>query len=287
MNGTGLGERRFGIYEKALRPAKWSEMLDDAHSAGYNFVEMSIDESEGRLARLKWSMAERRKLASSCEEAGIPIYSICLSGHRRYGLGSADPAVRSRADRMLDEASGLAADLGIRLIQIAGYHAYYEPFDPLARMRYIAGLRAGLLRAAQRGVMLAIENIDTADTASADDALSLVDEVNSPWFQIYPDVGNFAVHNLDIPANVAKVAPHAVGMHLKDARPGQPRRISFGEGTVPWGRVFGVLGRSGYLGPFTVEMWNDDPDTATARAADALAWIKARLAVEDEERIPA
>jgi predicted hexulose-6-phosphate isomerase len=287
VNGTRLSERRFGIYEKALRPAKWPEMLDDARSAGYDFVEMSIDESDERLARLKWSTAERRKLASACEEAGVPIYSICLSGHRRHGLGSADPAVRHRADRMLDQASGLAADLGIRLIQIAGYHAYYEPSDPLARMRYVAGLQAGLALAAQRGVMLAIENIDTVDTASAEDVLALVDEINSPWFQIYPDVGNFAVHGLDVPGNVGKVAPHAVGMHLKDARPGQPRRVAFGQGSVPWGRVFGVLGRSGYLGPLTVEMWNDDPDTATAQAADALTWIKARLVIQDEKRIPA
>lgn len=285
MSGIGLSERRFGIYEKALRPAKWPEMLDEACNAGYDFVEMSIDESDERLARLKWSAAERRKLASSCEEAGVPIYSICLSGHRRYGLGSADPEARHIADRMLDAASALAADLGIRLIQVAGYHAYYEPFDPLARMRYVAGLRAGVARAAQRGVMLAIENIDTIDTATAEHAISLANEVDSPWFQIYPDVGNFAVHGLDVPANVAMVAPHAVGMHLKDARPGQPRRVAFGEGTVPWGRVFGVLGQSGYLGPFTVEMWNDDPDTATARAAAALAWIKVRLTIQDEERV--
>lgn len=287
MSGTGLSERRFGIYEKALPPVEWPQLLDDARKAGYDFVEMSIDESGERLARLEWGTPERRRLASSCESSGVPIYSICLSAHRRYGLGSADPAVRRRADRMLDAASGLAADLGIRLIQIAGYHAYYETFDPLARMRYVAGLRAGLTRAAQRGVMLAIENIDTVDMASAEDALSLVDEVASPWFQIYPDVGNFAVHGLDVADNVAKVAPRAVGMHLKDARPGQPRRVAFGQGAVPWGHVFGTLGRSDYLGPFTIEMWNDDPDTAVAQAADALAWIKTRLAIQDEKRIPA
>ena len=60
-------------------------------------------------------------------------------------------------------------------------------------------------------------------------------------------------------------------IQLKDARPGVFRRVRFGEGAVPWQRVFGFLAHRGYRGPLAVEMWNDegDPDLAS----DALTWL--------------
>jgi len=49
-----------GLYEKALPAALgWEERLAAAGRAGYDFVEISIDESDGRLGRLDWSAAER------------------------------------------------------------------------------------------------------------------------------------------------------------------------------------------------------------------------------------
>ncbi len=285
MSAHGLADRPIGIYEKALPPLEWPDLLEAAAQAGYQFVEMSVDETDDRLSRLSWSGAERRAIASAMAASGMPIYSMCLSGHRRFGLGSANPLVRAEAGRMLDAAIGLASDLGIRVIQIAGYFAHYEPPSSEAGSRYVEGLRAGLAVASQRGVMLAVENIDTADMAGADAAVELVTALASPWFQIYPDVGNFAVHGLDVVSNVQRVLPHAVGLHLKDARPGEPRRVPFGQGTVPFGPVFRTLLDADYRGPLTIEMWNDDPRTATSRAADALAWIKSGLQAADDQRI--
>jgi len=277
MTGLSFQDRRFGIYEKALPALPWPQLLEQAEAAGYDFVEMSIDESDERLARLDWDADERRSLVAACQRSAVPVHSICLSAHRRYGLGSRDPVVRARASQILRSAVMLAADIGARVIQVAGYHAYYEPPDPEARARYVAGLEEGLESAAGWGVMLAVENIDTADTASADDVISLLEQLRSPWFQAYPDVGNFAVHGLDVLANAARVVPWAVGFHLKDARRGEPRRVPFGKGVVPFREVFKVLASEGYLGPFTVEMWNDDARTATAGAAASLEWMKKLL----------
>ena len=45
-----------GIYEKALpRDISWEKRLELAKELGFNFVELSIDESDKRLARLDWS----------------------------------------------------------------------------------------------------------------------------------------------------------------------------------------------------------------------------------------
>jgi L-ribulose-5-phosphate 3-epimerase len=274
---ASLLDRPFGVYEKALGGGSWPAILSDARRAGFDFVEMSIDESEARLARLEWSRRERRQLVGSCQEQDMPIFSICLSAHRKFGLGSNDPSSRARAGQILDAAMALACDLGVRVVQIAGYFAYYETRDPEARARYVAGLRRGAELAQRRGVMLAVENIDTPDMASLSECLALRDEVGSPWFALYPDLGNLAVHRLDILAELELLPGVAVALHLKDARPGEPRRVPFGQGTVPFRAVFEHLAQSDFSAPFTVEMWNDDPTAAVQTAARALGWIKDQI----------
>ncbi len=52
-----------GLYEKAL-PASlsWEERLAAAGQAGYDYIDLSIDESDERMARLDWSASERAAL---------------------------------------------------------------------------------------------------------------------------------------------------------------------------------------------------------------------------------
>ena len=49
-----------------------------------------------------------------------------MSGHRKYPLGSSDPAICERGMEIMDKAIRLADDLGVRIIQLAGYDVYYE-----------------------------------------------------------------------------------------------------------------------------------------------------------------
>ncbi len=68
-----------------------------AKSAGYDFVEMSVDETDERPARLDWSPAERLEVVRAIQETGIRIPSMCLSGHRRFPFGSHDEGTRMMA----------------------------------------------------------------------------------------------------------------------------------------------------------------------------------------------
>ena len=115
-----------GLYEKSM-PSQlgWKEKLEAAKGAGFDFVEISIDETEEKLGRLDMSEEERLGLVSLMKEAGLPIRTMCLSGHRKFPLGSSDPAVRSRGMEIMEKAIRLADDLGIRIIQLAGYDVYY------------------------------------------------------------------------------------------------------------------------------------------------------------------
>lgn len=113
--------RPIGIYEKATpKNFTWRERLAFAKELGFDFVEMSVDESDSRLARLDWTKKERLDVVQAIYETGIRIPSICFSGHRRYPLGSNDPKTEATSLEMMKKCIELAQDLGVRTIQLAG-----------------------------------------------------------------------------------------------------------------------------------------------------------------------
>lgn len=246
-----------GIYEKAL-PADitWEERLRQAGQAGYDFVEVSIDESDLRLARLEWPVSERVALRRAIANTGVPIKTMCLSGHRKYPLGSASPKVRSRALDILHRAIDFAADIGLDIVQVMGYDVFYEPAYAGTEARFLDGLQHGVRWASAAGIMLALENTDLEFVDSVDRGLRLLDMVNSPWFQLYPDMGNLAAAGYDPAEQLRKAAGHLVAVHVKDTVAGVVRGVPFEEGIVPFGEVFQALAEIGFWGPLMVEMWS-------------------------------
>ena len=104
-----------GLYEKAMpSDLTWREKLLAAKEAGFDFVEISIDETDAKLSRLDMTKEERLGLVRLMQETGVPIRTMCLSGHRKYPLGSSDPAVEARGIEIMEKAIRLAEDLGIR-----------------------------------------------------------------------------------------------------------------------------------------------------------------------------
>ena len=54
----------------------WHQKLLDAKELGFDFVEISIDETDERLARLDWTKDERESLVKSIFETGIKIEQV-------------------------------------------------------------------------------------------------------------------------------------------------------------------------------------------------------------------
>ena len=82
----------------------WEERLAAAGQAGYDFVEISIDESDERLGRLDWDATQRAELRRSIANSGVKIMTMCLSGHRKYPLGSHMPELRRQGQEILRKA---------------------------------------------------------------------------------------------------------------------------------------------------------------------------------------
>lgn len=188
-----------GIYEKALPAGEcWLERLKLAKALGFDFVEMSLDETDARLARLDWSPEQRLALVKAVAETGVRVPSMCLSAHRRFPLGSEDDAVRHQGLEIMRKAIQLAQDVGIRVIQLAGYDVYYQQANDETRRRFRDGLKQSVEMASRAQVTLAMEIMDYPLMNSISKALGYAHYLNNPWFQLYPDIGNLSAWDNDV-----------------------------------------------------------------------------------------
>lgn len=226
-----------GLYEKAMpKDLSWKEKMLAAKGAGFDFIEISIDETDEKLARLDMSREERLALMELMSETGVPIRTMCLSGHRKYPLGSNDPETCARGMEIMEKAIRLAEDLGIRIIQLAGYDVYYEEGSEETRERFEENLKKAVEMAAKAGVMMGFETMETEFMNTVEKAMVYVNRVNSPYLNVYPDLGNVTnaavTYGTDVEEDLETGRGHLAAMHLKETLPGKFREIPFGTGHV-------------------------------------------------------
>ena len=273
-----------GLYEKAMPDSlSWEEKLRCAGECGYDFVEISIDESPARLERLQWSRQTRADLVRLGFETGVPIRSMCLSGHRKYPLGARDPEVRRRSLEIMEQAIELADDLGIRTIQLAGYDAYYEQdaWDG-SEAAFAENLARSAEMAAARGIVLGFETMETPFMNTVWKSMYYVRRVDSPWLGVYPDCGNLTNAACgggpDVCSDLASGRGHVMAMHLKPTRPGVFRNMRFDdpESHVDFAADIAAAWKLGvrrfvtelwYLGD---DNWQEDIRTANRRMREIL-----------------
>ncbi|WP_315078279.1 L-ribulose-5-phosphate 3-epimerase [uncultured Clostridium sp.] len=254
-----MKEYTLGLYEKSMPNfLSWEEKLNCAKECGFDTVEISIDETEEKLSRLDMTLDERKELIDLMFKTGIGIRTMCLSGHRKYSLGSMNEGTRNKGMEIMKKAITLASDLGIRIIQIAGYDVYYEEGSEQTRKYFEENLKKSVDMAANKGVILAFETMETEFMNTVAKAMEFVKLVNSPYLQIYPDCGNVTNATLDYGTTAVgdfeKGRGHISAVHLKETVPGKFREITFGTGHVNFEEI---IKKSWELGvrKFTAEFW--------------------------------
>jgi predicted hexulose-6-phosphate isomerase len=265
-----------GLYEKAL-PASlsWPERFDQVQRAGYEYMEFSVDDSDERQARLDWSSAERREFRQHVEASGLNVPTMALSGHHRYPLGSADAEVQSKTMVIMEKAINLASDLGIRIVQVAGYDELEGcPSTEQTAARFADNLEKSIKIASKLGIILAIENMGVPFMDSICKVMAWVKRFNSPFLQAYADIGNSTAMGQDVVADMETARGHIAAMHIKDTTPGVVRNIPFGKGTVDFQTCFKAIKKNGYTGMFLLEMWAGDCEDAFNEVRDARVFIE-------------
>src|SRR5579872_7181843 len=251
-----------GLYEKAL-PAEysWNKRLFTAKELGFDYMEISIDETDERINRLYWDKSQRMELLLTCKVLDMPIQSMCLSTHRRFPFGSADKKLREKAYELMERAIGFAKDLGISVIQLAGYDVYYEPSTQSSVEAFIEGMKWSAKLAEQHQIMLAMEIMDTPFMNSITKHLFYEQEIRSPWYKVYPDLGNLTAWGNDVEMQLEKGIASIVAVHVKETKvvtdnfPGQFKCVPFGTGNVDFVKCFAKLEQLNYRGPYLIEMW--------------------------------
>ncbi len=259
-----------GIYEKAFpKESDWDSRSRIARSIGFDFIELSIDESNERLARLDWDMQTCRDFLQLTRSHGISVPTMCLSGLRRFPLGASDPAVRGQGVAILKKAIQLASRLEVSVVQVAGYDVYGEPRYGGSMDWFIQNLGKALRDAERADVILAIENMETLATDSLSKVMQCVDHFDSPFLKVYVDAGNLLAMGHDLVEQLQIAKGHIAAFHVKDVLPRVCRNIPFGEGIVDFRQLFAEMKYIEFSGKILLEIWADaslDPLQEMSRA---------------------
>lgn len=247
-----------GLYEKSMPNfISLDKKMDICKSSGFDFLELSIDESDEKLQRLDWDLTTIKNITNLMIDKNIRIKSICLSGHRKYPLGSHVDDIRKKSLEIMFKAIDLAYKLGVRVIQIAGYDVYYEESDEKSKELFLENLKLSVQYASKKNVILAFETMETDFMDNVEKSLKYVNIINSPYLKIYPDLGNCKNSSLknkkSLIDDLKKGQGNICAVHLKETLPNIYREVRFGEGHtnfIEGIEVFKEMGVNSYVGEF-------------------------------------
>lgn len=205
---------------------------------------------------------------------------MCLSGHRRYLLGSHDTCKRNKALEIMRRAIELAGDLGVRVIQLAGYDVYYETADDSTRGWFLENLFQCVHMAKQYGMMLGFETMETSFMDTVSKAMTYVDCVASP----YPWYLSGYRESQECPSALRKRygcrsqggKGHILAAHLKETRPNVYRNLFFGDGHTEYVPCVHALYSMG-VRMFTAEFWCASPKTDRSRLLQASLFLTRQI----------
>lgn len=256
-----------GMYEKAVpKDLSWEEKLLACKKAGFDWLEISIDESDERIERLYWSQDKIDELKYLIQKTGTPIYTMCFSAQRKYSLGSLGEEKHNKAMDIMERAIDFASAIGIRIIQLAGYDCYYEQASDETRNEFIKNLKIATQMAARKGVLMGFETMmDREFISTVEKGMEFVNICNSPYLGVYPDIGNLIGARNDfgyektVNEDLRTGAGHIFACHLKETKPKQDREVPWGTGMTDYENNIKLLKDLG-VRMFNGEFWYVDGD---------------------------
>lgn len=248
-----------GLYEKAMpSELSWKEKLETAKEAGYDYVEISIDETEEKIRRLDMTKEERFEILSAMYETGLPIRTMCVSALTKYSLGNDDETYSARGMEILQKSIQLADDLGIRVVMIPGYDVYYKPSTLETKHRYLSNLKKAVELAEKSGVILGLETMENDFMNTVGKAMKYVVLCGSNYLKIYPDIGNLTnaayQYQTDVLEDLELGKGNITSVHLKETLPGRYREVPYGTGHVDFEATIRKVWKMG-IRRYVAEFW--------------------------------
>ncbi len=246
--------------------------------AGMQFVELLVPEP-GEL--------DARETKEAAAANGLEILFAARVNLQR-DLASPDPAARAAGLAYIESCIATAAAFGAKIVGGPLYGAPLvfagrapTPVDEATRRarvdQVVEALRKAAARAADNGVVLALEPLNRFETDFAnttEHALAIVDAVGSPALGAMLDTFHMNMEDRDIAAAIRKA-----GSRMVHFQANENHRGFLGDGHVDWPSIARALAAVGYRGPITLEPFRrDDVPVGTC-----VAQWRAPLRDEDAE----
>jgi sugar phosphate isomerase/epimerase len=149
-----------------------------------------------------------RTLRRQCFRLGLDVSGTAIGNDFGLQPGEKRTAEIARCKQWIDYAE----ILGAPVIRIFAGHQQKDQTEAQAHSLMVAAMEECCEYAGQHGVHLALEN-HGGPTATADGILAFVRDVNSPWFGVNLDSGNF--HGEDPYEELERIAPYALNAQIK------------------------------------------------------------------------
>jgi sugar phosphate isomerase/epimerase len=149
-----------------------------------------------------------RQLRRQCFRLGLDVSGTAVGNDFGHPMGPARVSQIELVKRWIEHAE----ILGAPVIRIFAGDVPESDSAERAHTRMVGAIQECCEYAGQHGIHLALEN-HGGPTATADGLLALVRAVDSRWFGVNLDTGNF--HTEDIYGDLARVAPYAINVQVK------------------------------------------------------------------------
>ncbi len=271
---------RHSICNEIFEKRPFAEACRSIRKAGYTGVEIApftLDEDAASIPA-----ARRREYADTIRSEGLEFVGLhwLMVSPKGLHVTTPDETTRRCSWDYVRKLVDLCADLGPNGVMVFGSPKQRASTGGIGRdeamKNYIDGLAKVAPHAAERGVVILVEELPSTETdviTSMAEAVSIVRKINSPGVRTM-----FDTHNA-----VKETEPHAVlvdryfdlirHIHVNEADGRHP-----GTGSYDFKPVLEVLARRGYEGWISLEAFDFSYGAETI-ANDSLRYLESQIAM--------
>lgn len=189
-----------------------------------------------------------RQLKQQCFRLGLGISGTAVGNDFGHPPGEKRDQQIAHLKHWIDNAE----ILGAPVIRVFAGKVQKDTTPEASHKLMVQGLEECCDYAGQHGVHLALEN-HGGPTATPEGLLALVNDVQSPWFGVNLDTGNF--HTEDPYGDLAKVAAFAINVQVKVVTSGSNKQ---GKQPTDFKRIAKILRDVEYRGYVVLEYEEDE-----------------------------
>lgn len=228
---------------------------------GYDIIEVAVEDR---------NLIDWEKLKEVVNKTGLKVTISGAFGPER-DISSDNPAYRKQGLEYIIDCVKIAQDMGSPVFTGPVYSAVgktrlvSEEQKQQERAWCIENLNIAAKMAEEFGVIIGVEPLNRFETDmvnTVDQALSIVQEVNSPAVQISLDTFHGNIEEKSIPASIRKIGKDL----LCHVQANESDRGTPGTGNLDWDGIKAALDEIGYEGAMIIETFGS-PSKELAKAA--------------------